>query len=149
MSSNDDRVAGLASGMHEKNVDEFRHHKYCVVDVAGVLVAYDGHHGALEIYVLDSADDPASRLSVGDSKTKTIDRVRSGDKSQYVKITDAGLIEFIGQYAPAADDGGGRLMARAQITGTIYAGGDGVQLAYVSQAFIHDKQGTLKYEPNN
>lgn len=125
----------------------FKHHKYCVIEVSGLLVAIEDPAGPLNVYLLDGADGAASRHLAGDTDVKIKGLPPAGDKSQRVRITDPGLIEFICRVLQRRD-GECQFGCQARVTGTVGVDGGEVQLSYVSQAFIHDKERLLKYEPH-
>jgi hypothetical protein len=111
----------------------FKHHKYCVIEVSGLLVAVENARGVLGVYLLDNGVK-MDGLSLVD------------DKSKRVRVTDTDLIEFIRQRLQRGD-GECKFSGQAQLAGTVDMDDGEAQLSYVSQAFIHDKERLLKYEP--
>jgi len=71
------------------------------------------------------------------------------DKSKRVRVTDPTLIEFVCRLSQRCGADGGSCGWPAQIAGTVDMDGGEADLWYVSQAFIHAKDGLLKYKPNN
>jgi len=125
----------------------FKHHKYCVIEASGLLVAVSDSNGARNVYLLDNVEGPPVQ-AVGNGKAEMDALLLAADKGKKVRIADPALIEFICQLLQSHDDDGHPSAWRAQVTGTVDVDGGEVQLSYVSQAFIHDKGGLLKYEPH-
>lgn len=121
----------------------FKHHKYCVIDVSGLLVAFEAPKGLLDVYLLDGA---TSYRSGSNDDAKMQGMLPAGDKSKRIKITDPGLIEFLCRELPRGE-GECRFSCLARVAGPVGVDGGDVQLSYISQAFIHDKGRLLKYEP--
>lgn len=111
----------------------FKHHKYCVIEISGLLVGMEDASGLLNVYLLDGADGSTAR--------------DADDKSKRVRILDPALIEFICREIQRSESGC-RFSCPAQVAGPVGVDGDEIHLSYVSQAFIHDKDRLLKYEPH-
>jgi len=126
----------------------FKHHKYCVIEASGFLVAVIDPGGAPNVNVLDGAEGAAVRAA--GSGDATMDALSlTSDKNTRVRITDPALIEFVCRLSRRCGADGGSSGWPAQIAGTVDMDGGEAQFSYVSQAFIYAKDGLLTYEPNN
>lgn len=108
----------------------FRHHKYCVVEVSGLLLGYEAPHGVLTLYLLDGAANLAQS--------------RDGQK---LRVCDPEFVEFVRLNASQRDGSACRHELEARITGTVDMDGKEVQLLGVSDAIMKDGDRVLRYEP--
>jgi len=125
----------------------FNHHKYCVIDVSGLLVAVEDPAGVLNVYLLDGVDGSSSRHSGGDAAIDLEGLSLADDKSKRVRITDPDLIEFVCRLSKRSTSGY-RFSYQARVAGAVELDGGEVRLSHISQAFIYDKDRLLKYEPH-
>ncbi len=114
----------------------FRHHKYCVIEVAGLLVGRIDRDGAFDLRLLDTQG------ALGP------DRVNQADASSAIRICDGGLSDYIRQHASMGDRLDGEYRLQARITGNVDMDGGETRLADISQAILKDGDRVLRYDPD-
>lgn len=121
----------------------FKHHKYCVIEVSGLLVASTGSDGRRSLYLLDNA---RGALPCAEDDVAQSGDLPMADKRDGIRITDAVFIEFINRMSSRSESKF-NCSWPAQVAGTLDLDGGAAQFSCVSQAFVHTKEKLIKYEP--
>lgn len=131
----------------------FKHHKFCVVDVLGLLVAHESPQHTLDVYLLDSSAEMKARLRNSTPAEARALEMQLQAANQRIKIADSALLAFIRQQVaqlqlqqqfqhPAY-----HLLTDAHITGTLDLDTDGVQFHQVSRAVLQSAKGAITWQP--
>ena len=124
----------------------FKHHKFCVVDVLGLLVAVENPQRTLDVYLLESSAEMKTRLLRSTAAEARALEIQLQAANQRIKIADPSLVAFVRQQAsphlhPAYD-----YLMDAHITGTLDLDSDGVQFHQISRAVLQDHKGPITYQ---
>ncbi len=103
----------------------FRHHKYCVIEVSGQLMAETSPQGDLCLYLLDESTTSASDHQ----------RLRIADPEFTVFVRQSGAVN--------------RPRLAARITGTVDLESQPVSLLGITRAILQGADGGLTYEPRS
>lgn len=125
----------------------FKHHKYCVVEISGLLVAYEDERHVINVFVIDADSELKGRLlSIEANNFKAREALLGTANSERIRITDQKFIGFLVENAPAINHSCYKHVLEARITSTVSPVETEVQFTEVSQAVIKDSTKTLKYD---
>jgi hypothetical protein len=111
----------------------FRHHKHCVIEATGILIALDDAGGDLQLYLLDEP------VASGNRDGSSIGRENA------IRIADPALLAFVRQHGSPGSDPGCRYRLQARITGNVNMDGGETYLTEVTAAVMLDGNRTLTY----
>lgn len=109
----------------------FRHHKFCVIEIAGQLMGDQDPSGQLHMWLIDAADQAAP----------------TSQQSQKVKIVDPDFCEYVRKNTTARKGAAHEYQMTARITGNVNMDGGETQLGDISQATLIDGKKVLQYDP--
>lgn len=124
----------------------FKHHKFCVVDVLGLLVAYETPQHSLDMYLLESSTEMKARLLRSTPAEARELEVQLQAANQRIKIADPLLLAFVRQRAASHPHPAYHYLMEAHITGTLDLDTGGVQFHQVSRAVLQDRNGAITYQ---
>ncbi|WP_439133559.1 hypothetical protein [Pseudomaricurvus sp.] len=124
----------------------FNNHKFCVVDVLGLLIGYEDEYGVLNLYLLDGSENNKAKFSQH-SLEDILHSVTIPDaKNERIKISDSALLEFIRRNLSPNKNPTTPYILDAHITGTLDLDSEEVQFHNVSHATLMDHKGTYIFE---
>ncbi|GAB3103039.1 hypothetical protein G8770_09795 [Aestuariicella hydrocarbonica] len=123
----------------------FQHHKYCVIDVSGLLVAYEDREGRLNLYLIEGADAHKAFLMNYDGADPLAGIDQANEGRDKIQIADAGLEDYLVAKAVPLRHSIYTCLLDAKITGTVDVNDQVVQLWGITQAVLNGQGKTLTY----
>ena len=119
----------------------FKYHKFCVVDVAGLLLGRDLPDGGLALELIDGVEP------LGSSPSRPAPSVSPplALSEAPLRIADAGLIRYLREQATRSADPDYPYRLRARLTGSVGIEGGSLGLSDITQAEMNDGVKPLHY----
>ena len=127
----------------------FKYHKYCVVEVSGLLMGVEDLSGSLSLYLIDDKDFISTRSSGGGDNLHPDISLLPGRDGEKIQVADRALIDYLIRNAPYSHSSQCKFILSARLTGTVNMDGEIIELQEISEAVMKDEERVIHYRADS